>query len=164
MRFAYLSDVPALTAAVGAAHYAAFADLLPMWSEAEAVAELATHTGRQTIPTTLLALDGDTWLGCVSLLQNDHDRIRDYSPWLASLVVRDAARERGLGAALVRRCVEEAAALGVPTLYLYCTGSLCGYYRRLGWREVDRVHIAAWVSTHEVVVMAIDTSTDLLAA
>ena len=164
MRFVYLSEMPELTAAVGAAHYAAFADLLPMWSEAEAVAELLTHTGTRTIPTTLLALDGDQWVGCVSLLQNDHDRIRDYSPWLASLVVRDAARDRGIGAALVQRCVEEATALGVPTLYLYCTASLCPYYHRLGWREIDRVCIAAWVSTHEVVVMAIDTPTSILAA
>ena len=164
MRFVYLSEEPGLTAAVGAVHYAAFADLLPMWSEAEAVAELATHTGTRMIPTTLLAFDGDDWVGCVSLLQNDHDRIRDYSPWLASLVVRETARDRGIGAILVKRCVDEAAALGVPTLYLYCTESLCAYYRRLGWREVDRVSIAAWVSTHDVVVMAIDTPTSTLAA
>ena len=156
MRFAYLSRMPALTREIGAAHYAAFADLLPMWSEAEAVAELQTHTGECTIPTTLLALDGERWLGCVSLLQNDHDRIRDYSPWLASLVVREDARSHGIGAALVQRCVDEAAALRVPTLYLYCTESLCAYYRRLGWREIDRVSIAAWVSAQVVVVMGID--------
>ena len=164
MRFAYLSELPTLTAAVGAAHYAAFADLLPLWSEAEAVAELATHTGTRQIPTTLLALDGDDWVGCVSLLQNDHDRIRDYSPWLASLVVRDAARGHGIGAALVRRCIEEAAHLDVTTLYLYCDASLCTYYRRLGWHEVARVSIAAWVATPEVVVMAIDTSARTIAA
>lgn len=163
MRFVYLSERPELTAAVGAAHYAAFADLLPMWSEAEAVAELTTHTGTRTIPTTLLVLDGNDWAGCVSLLQNDHDRIRDYSPWLASLVVREAARDRGIGAALVQRCVDEATALGVPALYLYCTESLCAYYRRLGWREIDRVSIAAWVSTHDVVVMAIDTTSTVAA-
>lgn len=164
MRFAYLSELPTLTAAVGAAHCAAFADLLPLWSEAEAVAELATHTGTRQIPTTLLALDGDDWIGCVSLLQNDHDRIRDYSPWLASLVVRDAARGQGVGAALVRRCFEEAASLDVATLYLYCDASLCTYYRGLGWHEVARVSIGAWVATPEVVVMAIDTSPRTVAA
>lgn len=157
MRFAYLSEHAALAPAVAAAHHAEFAALLPQWTVAQAQAELATHAGTCTVPTTLLAFDADgDWLGCVSLLQNDHERIRAYSPWLASLVVRDTARGRGIGAALVARCIEEAAALGVQTLHLYCEERLVPYYERQGWRAIDRAAIGAMHGAAEVVVMAID--------
>ena len=160
MRIVYLSERPGLLPALASAQYAAFASLLPHWSEAQARDELRTHTGTRTIPTTLIALDdeGDDWLGTVGLLQNDHDRIRSYSPWLASLVVREQVRGRGIGAALVARCVDEAAALGVPALYLYCDESLVPYYRRLGWHDVDRVCIGAVAGEGAVVVMAIEPS------
>ncbi|MBB5208717.1 GNAT family N-acetyltransferase [Chiayiivirga flava] len=158
MRLAYLSEHPALAPAVAAAQSAAFAHQLPDWSQAQALAELRTHTGTRTIPTTLLALDGERWLGTVSLLENDHDRIRDYSPWLATLVVRDDMRGRGIGTALVRRCVEDARALGIVTLYLYCVLSLVDYYARLGWTVVARVHVVAVASGDDVFVMAFDCS------
>lgn len=164
MRFAYLSEVPALAPALAAAQSAAFAHQLPDWSEAQALAELHTHTGTCTIPTTLLALDGDDWVGTVSLLQNDHDRIRDYSPWLATLVVREQARGRGIGAALVRRCIADAAALGVPTLYLYCVSDLIDYYAALGWHVVAHVSVFAVADDGGVFVMAFDCTTRTTAA
>lgn len=158
MRLAYLSEHPALAPAVAAAQSAAFAHQLPDWSDQQALAELRTHTGTRTIPTTLLALDGDRWLGTVSLLENDHDRIRDYSPWLATLVVREDMRGRGIGAALVRRCVEDAGALGVATLYLYCVAALVEYYARLGWAVVARVQVFAVAGGEDVFVMAFECS------
>lgn len=121
------------------AHVQEFGTLVRDWTVDSAEAELREHAGRRCIPTTLLAMDGDTWLGSVSLLQNDDERIRQYSPWLASLVVRDNARGLGIGRALVARCVEEAKALNVPTLYLYCEARLVPYYSSLGWREQDMV-------------------------
>jgi predicted N-acetyltransferase YhbS len=100
-------------------------------------------------------MDGDTWLGSVSLLQNDDERIRQYSPWLASLVVREQARGRGIGRALVARCIEEAKALHVPALYLYCEADLVAYYSALGWREWDMVMLGKLpvaVMAHDVAV------------
>lgn len=140
MRIAWLRDHPWHVETLAAAHVEAFGALLPDWTLAQAAAELRTHTRACAIPSTLLALDehGD-WLGSVSLLHEDHEHIRQYSPWLASLYVRPQARGHGVGAALVARCVAEAAALGVARLYLYCTATMAGWYRTLGWRDHDVV-------------------------
>jgi N-acetylglutamate synthase-like GNAT family acetyltransferase len=137
--FAYLCDHMRLAPELARLHYAEWGPLLPRWSEAEALAELRTHRSRQAIPTTMLMLDdADSLIGSVSLLQNDDERIRDYSPWLASLIVLPQYRGRGYGIALVERCVQEARAQGIPRLHLYTAGQQA-FYTRLGWRIVDTV-------------------------
>lgn len=153
MRIAWLRDHPWHVDALAAAHVEAFGALLPDWTLAQAADELRSHTRACAIPSTLLALDGQgDWLGSVSLLQEDHEHIRQYSPWLASLYVRPQARGQGVGAALVARCVAEAAALGVARLYLYCTGTVADWYRRLGWRD----HATVVLGPLQVQVMAVD--------
>ena len=156
MRIAWLRDHPQHIDALAAAHVQAFGALLPDWTVEQGIAELRSQLDGQPIPATLLALDaGGDWLGSVSLLHEDHERIRQYSPCLASPYVRREARGRGVGAALVARCVAEASAAGVTRLYLYCTMPLAGYYRALGWREHDRVSFGPL----HLVVMAVDCRT-----
>ena len=152
MRIEWLRDHPRHIDALAAAHVEAFGRLLPDWTVAQAAEELRSHSQARAIPTTLLALDdaGD-WLGSVSLLQEDHQDIRQYSPWLASLYVRPEARGQGVGAALAARCVAEAGALGVRELYLYCTPALVAWYRARGWRE----HAQVTLGPLHVQVMAI---------
>lgn len=163
--FAYLCDHMHLASELARLHFAEWGVLLPDWSEADALAELRTHGSRSAIPTTLLALDSaplarsehsatttSALIGSVSLLQNDDDRIRDYTPWLASLFVVPAHRGSGHGIALIQRCVQEAQSLGVSCLYLYTAGQQ-PLYARLGWRVVDSVPLGA----AQVDVMAIDT-------
>jgi predicted N-acetyltransferase YhbS len=152
-RIDYLCDHATLAPALARAHFDAFHQLLPAWTEDEALHELRSHDARRAIPTTLVALREDQWLGSVSLLQNDHDEIRDWSPWLASLYVRPEVRGSGLARALVARCCDEARALGIATLYLYCEARLVDFYLALGWRRHDRV--ALFGATVEV--MAFDT-------
>ncbi len=154
MEIAYLCDHPRFVPALAQAHVSAFGALLPEWTVAQAGGELATHTRRRAIPTTLLALGGDDWLGSVSLLQDDHQHIRQYSPWLASLYVRPEARGHGAGAALVHACLQDAAALGIAVLYLYCVPALVPFYQALGWHEHD-CHI---LGPMQIVVMACDTA------
>lgn len=151
MEIAYLCDHPALAPSLAQAHIDAFGALLPDWTAEQALDELNTHDRRRVIPTTLIALEDGDWLGSVSLLQNDHDDIRQFSPWLASLYVKPAARRHGVGRQLVARCVEEAAALKVSTLYLYCTDAV-GYYRSLGWHVQGELPLGPL----QVTVMAID--------
>ena len=153
MRIAWLREHPQHIEALAVAHVEAFGALLPDWTVEQVVAELRSHLPVQAIPSTLLALDADgEWLGSVSLLHEDHEHIRQYSPWLASLYVRPEARGQGVGAALVARCVAEAAALGVARLYLYCTGTVADWYRRLGWRD----HATVVLGPLQVQVMAVD--------
>jgi predicted N-acetyltransferase YhbS len=152
VQIAPLCDHPRHLATLAQAHVQAFGGLLPEWTVDQARAELASHDAPDGIPTTWLALDGNDWLGSVSLLANDDARIDQYTPWLASLYVRPDARASGTGAALVRHCVQAAAALGVSRLHLYCQDALVPYYTRLGWSPCDRLPLGPL----HVVVMAIE--------
>lgn len=140
MRIEYLADHVRHVPQLARWHFAAWGAVLRGWSERAAAAELATHVARRAIPTTLLALEGAEPIGSASLLENDHDRIRAYSPWLGSVYVRADRRSRGIGGALVAHALEDAAALGVDELYLY-TYDARAYYERLGWRVRDRVEL-----------------------
>lgn len=155
MEIAYLCDYPAFAPALAQAHVAAFGALLPDWTVEQALDELRTHDRGRAIPTTLIAIENGDWLGSVSLLQNDHDDIRQYSPWLASLYVKPEARRLGTGRSLVARCVQEAAALGVKRLYLYCTDAV-DYYRALGWQLHDQLQLGPLFVT----VMSIEPRPD----
>ncbi len=146
MRIDWLSAHPRHAAALAQAHVQAFGGLLPDWTTAQALAELRAHQRPATIPCTLVALDDDgDWLGSVSLLAEDHPGIPQCSPWLASLYVRPEARAAGTGRALVARAVAEAGALGVETLYLYCTPAVAGWYLGLGWRGHELLHLGPLV-------------------
>ncbi|MCS3746703.1 GNAT superfamily N-acetyltransferase [Xanthomonas arboricola] len=151
MRIACVADTPEHLPAIAQAHLQAFGSLLPDWTIDEALSELRRHTRDGVIPTTWVALDPSHWLGSVSLLENDDDRIRQWSPWLASLYVQPQARGRGIGQALVAHCVRAAAQLRVPLLYLYCQPALMSFYRRLGWHA----HAELLLGPMQIVVMAI---------
>ncbi len=152
-RIDYLAEHPQHVPTLARWHHAEWGRVLHGWSLEVAQAELALHTNGRAIPTTVVALDGEELLGSCSLLENDDERIRAWSPWLASLYVAPAARGGGVGRALVRRIEAEAAALGVPELYLYTSEAMgvIGFYQRLGWRERDRLALGGI----EAVVMAI---------
>nr|WP_283161718.1 GNAT family N-acetyltransferase [Xanthomonas nasturtii] len=149
--------------AIAQAHLQAFGALLPDWNFDEALSELRSHTRDGVIPTSWVALDQTQWLGSVSLLENDDARIRQWSPWLASLYVQPQARGQGIGEALVAHCVQAAARLGVPLcvqaaarlgvplLYLYCQPALAPFYQRLGWRT----HTEFLLGPMQIVVMCI---------
>ncbi|PPU39556.1 MAG: N-acetyltransferase [Oxalobacteraceae bacterium] len=152
MRIACVADTPELLPAIARAHLQAFGSLLPDWNFDEALSELRSHTRDGVIPTTWVALDQAQWLGSVSLLENDDARIWQWSPWLASLYVHRQARGQGIGGALVTHCVQAAARMGVPALYLYCQPALAPYYQRLGWHP----HADLLLGPMQIVVMQIE--------
>jgi len=150
LRYAWLSDVPEHAQQLSEWHVAEWSPLIPGFNVPAMLQEFATHDGGLKIPTTLVALEDGSLLGSISLLENDHDDIRAYSPWLASLYVREDQRGRGLGIALVRRCEDMARRLGIGRLYLYTAGQE-RFYRKLGWEDVATVSLRGLCAT----VMAI---------
>lgn len=70
---------------------------------------------------SLLALDGDTPLGCVHLIDNDDPSLPHLYPWLAAMVVVPERRGQGIGSALVRAMLHEARALRFGRLWLGTT-------------------------------------------
>jgi len=142
---------PACIPEVARAHVRAFGALLPAWTVEQAETELRAQRD-DAIPCTWLAEDDGAWLGSVSLLHDDHEQIRGWSPWLTSLYVCPQARGRGVGARLVGHCVAHAARLGVRRLYLYCEAAMVPWYRALGWEEHTRLQLGPLAVT----VMQID--------
>jgi GNAT superfamily N-acetyltransferase len=154
VEYAWLADRPQLVPRLAALHHAEWAWIDPEWTLEEAQSNLEVHTAGTAVPTTLVALVDGALAGSVSLLANDHSRIRKWSPWLASLLVLPEFRGRGIGAALVRQAVAIAARFGIERLYLY-TDDAAPFYARLGWTLVERLDIDG--NGIEVDVMGIDT-------
>ncbi len=136
MRIEFLADHPDAIETLARWHYGEWRELIPDWSLEKARRELAEHTGRITIPTTLVALEGTEVVGSASLLVEDLPEWKQLTPWVASVFVAPAWRGRGVGSRLVARAVEVAGQTGAATVYLLTPGQEA-FYRRLGWSVVE---------------------------
>lgn len=113
--------------------------------------QLQRECGRDRIPLSFVALDGDSPVGHVSLVEHNMSSHRELSPWLAGTLVVPARRGEGVGTMLVRHAVARAGELGVARLYLY-TERARPFYERLGWTRLrDELY-----EGEPVTVMAID--------
>jgi GNAT superfamily N-acetyltransferase len=148
---AYLADRPEIAAPLARWHHAEWGHLIPKWSVAEAAEELASHVGRRTAPTTVIALADGALAGSASLLLEDMPGTGPWSPWLASVFVAPAHRGRGIGAALVGRVVGDARLLGYGQLYLFTTEREAWYAPR-GWLVRERLVYAG----RQAVIMGFD--------
>jgi predicted N-acetyltransferase YhbS len=64
----------------------------------------------------------------------------ELTPWLAQLFVLPASRSQGIGAALVQAVIEWTRNQEFECLYLYTSGTLPGYYERLGFKAREQVN------------------------
>ncbi len=78
--------------------------------------------------------EGDRVIGCAAL----HITWADLAE-LKSLAVDEAIHSRGIGAALVRACVEEGRALGLDRLFALTYRP--GFFERLGWEQADVMNL-----------------------
>lgn len=146
-----LADHMALAPRLARWHAEEWADLIVGWDYPTALRELESHTNRDAIPMTMVALDGDDLLGSVSLIVEDLVGWEHLGPWLASVFVAPAARSRGVGTALVAHATGVARRLRVPRLHLFTEGQT-DFYRRLGWQDLA----PATSRGHPVTVMCLD--------
>ena len=151
VRIEHLAAHPGAIARLAVWHQAEWGFLHPGGTVDEVASELQGHLEPGRIPTSFVALVDGEVVGSASLLEHDLPERPELGPWLASLYVAPAYRRQGIGAALAARMVEEAARLGVPTLYLF-TFDREGYYARLGWRRLA----PGLCHGHPVMVMARD--------
>jgi GNAT superfamily N-acetyltransferase len=141
MEFAYLIDHPHLLPVVAAWHHDEWAYIRPGDTLEQRQKRLAAECGHCQIPTTVVALKGDSAVGSISLLADDMDTHPHLTPWLASLYVPAEHRRQGIGAALVARLVCEVKALKIARVYLY-TPSEEKFYRGLGWKTLEQTTYA----------------------
>jgi GNAT superfamily N-acetyltransferase len=103
------------------------------------VALLTQAAASRTVPSVLIAIAKDELLGSANLVACDLPPRPELTPWLAQLFVAPERRRDGVGAALVRAVLERARQCGHARVYLYTSGTLPEYYRRLGWRVIERL-------------------------
>ncbi|KTS30551.1 hypothetical protein NS228_16705 [Methylobacterium indicum] len=131
------AERPGLAAVTARWRWEAFARGQGRSLAAVAADEAATAAGPGPMPRTLVLLAGGEPVGMASLTAHDLDPRPDLTPWLAGVFVAPHARGRGHAARLVAAVEAEAAALSVPTLWLY-TRTAEPLYARIGWRSVER--------------------------
>ncbi|MFI5398608.1 MAG: GNAT family N-acetyltransferase [Candidatus Binatia bacterium] len=107
------------------------------------VALLTTAAQSRTAPSVLVASADGQLLGSANLVASDLPPRPHLTPWLGQLFVEPSRRRHGVGAALVRAVLERARHCGYRRVYLYTGKTLPQYYRRLGWREIERVEYVA---------------------
>ena len=97
---------------------------------------------------SLVALEGETPLGCVHLIDNDDRSLPQLTPWLAAMVVVPERRGQGIGSALVRALLAEARARGHRQVWFGTDGP--GFYERLGARRHLQRSADFWTMVFEL--------------
>jgi N-acetylglutamate synthase-like GNAT family acetyltransferase len=99
-------------------------------------ARIESWCNRDGIPLAVVALEDGEVLGSASLIAYDMETRMELTPWLAAVFVGEQYRRKGIGAALVRRIMDEAGRLDIPLLYLYTVHSE-KFYAALGWTLLE---------------------------
>ncbi len=138
MRFINLRDQPQAIATIAPWHFAEWHALFPHKTLQDFADDLTQSLGGDAIPQTWLMLDeAGAIAGTGSLLMQDMTINQHMSPWLANIYVHPTQRGRGLGKQMVQHVMEQAAQLGVQTLYLF-TEDQQAFYEKLGWQLIQR--------------------------
>ena len=121
-------------------HFAQWGEMNPTSTVERRIDRLRGHLEPGRVPQTFVAIDGERLLGSASVVPADLPARDDLSPWLATVYVDPPFRNRGIGAALVKRAAQEAKAIGFSTLYLF-TPDRAAFYAKLCWQVVE---LAQW--------------------
>lgn len=84
-----------------------------------------------TIPQWYLAMDGETIVGGMGVIENDfHDR-KDLTPNVCAVYVNEEYRCKGIAGQLLNYVCEDMEKQGISTLYLLTDHT--SFYERYGW-------------------------------
>jgi len=113
---------------------------------------LIKHANIDKMPMTVVALLEGKPIGMASLRENDGIQ-PDLLPWLGSLVVRPAYRQRKVGEALIESTKNHARHFGYKRIYLLAFDpTIPNWYAKLGWQKIGMDQLF----NHPVTVMGID--------
>ncbi|MBK5516838.1 GNAT family N-acetyltransferase [Pseudomonas sp. TH10] len=136
MQIDYLCDHPALIPELAELNFNEWGQYRPGDTLQARTVRMRAACGKGAVPSVVVAIEGAQLLGGALLIDSDMKTRPELTPWLAGVYVKTEQRGRGVASQLVKRIVEEAAALGVPQLYLY-TDAAQSLYARLGWEVVE---------------------------
>lgn len=136
MKIEYLKDYKEWIPTIAQWFYNEWSDMYPELHVDKIILRIQTRTNVDKIPLALVALENNAVIGTASLKKFDMDTRMQYSPWLASVYVKEERRGTGVGTHLVRAIENTAKNLGIKILYLY-TPDAQDFYAKLGWCELE---------------------------
>lgn len=138
MQIEYLCDHPEFVEELAELNFKEWGEFRPGDTLEARTERMRAACGKGAIPSVVVAIEKGTLLGGALLIDSDMKTRPELTPWLAGVYVKTEQRGRGVASQLVKRIVKEAAALGVPQLYLY-TDAAQSLYTRLGWEVIEDV-------------------------
>lgn len=86
---------------------------------------------KNPVPQWYIAMDGETIVGGLGVIENDfHDR-KDLTPNVCALYVEETYRGKGIAGKLLRCVCDDMESQGIDTLYLITDHT--SFYERYGW-------------------------------
>jgi predicted N-acetyltransferase YhbS len=119
-------------------HFAEFGYLNPANTVERYVERLTAALQKSDLPTTFIALRGDSLLGSASLVRRTITHPHLW-PWLSSVYVDPQHRGQGIASALIGKVERAAAEMGSEKIYLF-TPSSEKLYASLGWELMEHSH------------------------
>ncbi|MFO1388334.1 GNAT family N-acetyltransferase [Cellvibrio sp.] len=108
---------------------------------------LLLHVQQNVLPKTIVALDGDQLVGCVSLVNYSYRTdssvlipSNSAAVWLSNLYVTSEQRQRGIGNLLIEAAKKYAADFGANELWL-SAAEFTDYYQKRDWEIVRKTRL-----------------------
>jgi N-acetylglutamate synthase-like GNAT family acetyltransferase len=137
MNILNLADRPQYIPILAKWHHHEWSYLNPNDSVQQRMERMQCYLSKDLIPSTFVAIEGETILGSAAIVENDMDTHRHLSPWLAAVYVAPEHRGKGIGSLLVKHVVESARRAKLHALYLF-TPSKEPYYSSMGWTTIKK--------------------------
>jgi len=118
-------------------HHEAWSHLNPAGSIEKRIEKMQNYLADTSVPKMFVWVEGDSVVGSAGILNSDMDTKPELTPWLASVYVKSDRRNEGIGAALVKKVMQHAQALGHAELFLF-TQDKESLYKRIGWETISR--------------------------
>ncbi len=113
------------------------------WSRAHKSPEvvynlLRSHTVKDQVPFTVVALADGLPVGSCSVIQSDCIYRPQYAPWVAAVFVKPEMRQRGVASAFLQEAAAIATRSGIAGLYIDCHVKTARVYEKNGWVVHER--------------------------
>ncbi len=100
--------------------------------------KIAQSLTAAAFPLTLVALEGEAFMGTASVIYSNAEPLCGFAPWLSALWVEPAARRRGIGSDLIDAAVVRCRALGCAELFLSSYDRTIAFYEKRQWQILSK--------------------------
>jgi GNAT superfamily N-acetyltransferase len=99
---------------------------------------LRTHTEKDTVPFTVVALENKIPVGSCCVIENDCAHRPQYTPWVAAVFVKPDKRHCGIASRILQEAVRVAERGHLTGLYIDCHVNTSPVYEKNGWTVLER--------------------------